>query len=185
MGACYWHGVGGFAGLCFIRHQHFWGVLDIQGRRSFLYRRGFISRGIYIKQNKPWLADPDPKPTPAWLGGAMRRSRAKTKKTYYSGSTSDRRNLPRAAVFLGNFLVVIAASRRARQRPSPLRGGHGEGLFYTDTKTTQKKSLHMRLPLTILPPREEACRQLQLFTYRDHHKRSCLNQSTAPTVGVR
>ena len=26
-----------------------------------------------------------------------------------------------------SFLVVIAASRRSRQRPSPLRGGHGHG----------------------------------------------------------
>ena len=40
-------------------------------------------------------------------------------------------------------------------------------------------------PLTILPPREEACRQLQLFTYRYRPKRSCLNQSTDLTVGVR
>ena len=39
--------------------------------------------------------------------------------------------------------------------------------------------------LTILPPREEACRQLQLFTYRHRPKRSCLNQSTDLTVGVR
>ena len=39
--------------------------------------------------------------------------------------------------------------------------------------------------LTILPPRKEACRQLQLFTYRHRPKRSCLNQSTDLTVGVR
>ena len=43
----------------------------------------------------------------------------------------------------------------------------------------------VRHRLTILPPREEACRQLQLFTYRHRHKRSCLNQSTPLTVGVR
>ena len=39
--------------------------------------------------------------------------------------------------------------------------------------------------LAILPPSEEACRQLQLFTYRHRPKRSCLNQSTDLTVGVR
>ena len=39
--------------------------------------------------------------------------------------------------------------------------------------------------LTILPPREEACRQLKLFTCRHRPKRSCLNQSTDLTVGVR
>ena len=42
--------------------------------------RNFISRGIGIGQNKPWLPTPDPKPTPAWLCGAMRQSRAITKK---------------------------------------------------------------------------------------------------------
>ena len=35
------------------------------------FRRNFISRGIGIGQNKPWLPTPDPKPTPAWLGGAI------------------------------------------------------------------------------------------------------------------
>ena len=33
--------------------------------------RNFISRGIGIGQNKLWLPTPDPKPTPAWLGGAI------------------------------------------------------------------------------------------------------------------
>ena len=55
-----------------------------------------------------------------------------------------------------SFLVVMAASWRSRQRPSPLRGGHGGGLcpfvvvtaevFYTSTQKQRKKSLHMRLP---------------------------------------
>ena len=52
--------------------------------------------------------------------------------------------------------MVIAASRRSRQRSSPLRGGHGGGLcpfvvvtaevFFTPTQKQRKKSLHMRLP---------------------------------------
>ena len=65
---------------------------------------------------------------------------------------SDRRNLPRAAVFLGGYCrfaavtaEAFAASRRSWRRSLPLRGGHRGGLFYTDTKTTQK-SLHLRLP---------------------------------------
>ena len=33
--------------------------------------RNFISRGIGIGQNKLWLPTPDPRPTPAWLGGAI------------------------------------------------------------------------------------------------------------------
>ena len=52
-----------------------------------------------------------------------------------------------------SFLVVMAASWRSRQRPSPLRGGRGGGLcpfvvvtaevFYTSTqKTTQKIAPH-------------------------------------------
>ena len=55
-----------------------------------------------------------------------------------------------------SFLVVMAASWRSRQRPSPLRGGHGGGLcpfvvvtaevFYTSTQKQRKKTLHMRLP---------------------------------------
>ena len=55
-----------------------------------------------------------------------------------------------------SFLVVMAASWRSRQRPSPLRGGRGGGLcpfvvvtaevFYTSTQKQRKKSLHMRLP---------------------------------------
>ena len=53
-------------------------------------------------------------------------------------------------------MVVMAASWRSRQRPSPLRGGRGGGLcpfvvvtaevFYTSTQKQRKKSLHMRLP---------------------------------------
>jgi len=65
---------------------------------------------------------------------------------------SDQCNLPRPAVFLGGygrFVAVtaeaFAASRRSWRRSLPLRGGHGGGLLYIDTKTTQK-SLHMRLP---------------------------------------
>ena len=67
---------------------------------------------------------------------------------------SDECNLPRAAVFLGGYrrsaavtAEVFAASRRSWRRSLPLRGGsgHGGGLFYTDTKATQKL-LHMRLP---------------------------------------
>ena len=47
-----------------------------------------------------------------------------------------------------SFLVVMAASRRSRQRPSPLRGGHGRGLcpfvvvtaevFFTPTQKQRK-----------------------------------------------
>ena len=51
------------------------------------FRRNFVSRNIGIEQNKPWLPIPDPKQTPAWLGGTMRRSRAIiTKKTYCFGT---------------------------------------------------------------------------------------------------
>ena len=62
---------------------------------------------------------------------------------------SDKRNLPRAAVFLGGygrFVAVtaeaFAASRRSWRRSLPLRGGHGGGLLYIDTKTTQKIASH-------------------------------------------
>ena len=64
-------------------------------------------------------------------------------------SCSDERNLPRAAVFLGGYgrfaavtAEAFAASRRSWRRSLPLRGGHGGGLFYTDTKTTQKNASH-------------------------------------------
>ena len=55
-----------------------------------------------------------------------------------------------------SFLVVMAASWRSRQRPSPLRGGHDRGIcpfvvvpaevFFTPTQKQRKKTLHMRLP---------------------------------------
>ena len=45
------------------------------------FRRIFISRNTGIEQNKPWLPIPDPKPTPAWLGGWMRWRRVAKKKT--------------------------------------------------------------------------------------------------------
>ena len=35
----------------------------------FFRRIFFFPRGIGRDQNKPWLPIPDPKPTPAWLGG--------------------------------------------------------------------------------------------------------------------
>ena len=65
---------------------------------------------------------------------------------------SDERNLPpRAAVFLGGYgrfaavtAEAFAASRRSWRRSLPLCGGHGHGggLFYTDTKTTQENASH-------------------------------------------
>ena len=62
---------------------------------------------------------------------------------------SDACNLSRAAVFLGGYChfaavraEVFAASRRSWRRSLPRRGGHGGGLFYTDTKTTQKFTSH-------------------------------------------
>ena len=62
---------------------------------------------------------------------------------------SDKRNLPRAAVFLGGYCrfaavtaKVFAASRRSWRRSSPLRGGHGGGLFTPTQKTTQKFASH-------------------------------------------
>ena len=55
-----------------------------------------------------------------------------------------------------SFLVVMAASRRSRQVPSPLRGGHGGGrcpfvvvtaeVVFTPTQKQRKKTLHVRLP---------------------------------------
>ena len=48
------------------------GCLTTPSAGPFL-RRNFISRGIGRDQNKPWLPNPDPTPTPAWLGGWMRR----------------------------------------------------------------------------------------------------------------
>ena len=63
--------------------------------------------------------------------------------------SSDRCNLSRPAVFLGGygrFVAVtaeaFAASRRSWRRSLPLRGGHGGGLLYIDTKTTQKIASH-------------------------------------------
>ena len=46
-------------------------------------RRNFISFGYGRDQNKLWLTDPNPKPTPAWLSGAMRRPRAMTKNVLF------------------------------------------------------------------------------------------------------
>ena len=43
-------------------------------------RRNLVSCGYGRDQSKLWLTDPNPKPTPDWLSGAMRRSRAITKK---------------------------------------------------------------------------------------------------------
>ena len=70
-----------------------------------------------------------------------------------------------------SFLVVMAASWRSRQRPSPLRGGRGGGLcpfvvvtaevFYTSTQKQRKKTLHMRLPPFLS---QEPAWGLRLFT---------------------
>ena len=63
--------------------------------------------------------------------------------------SSDERNLPRAAVFLGGYgrfaavtAEAFAASRRSWRRSLPLCGGHGGVFFYTDTKTTQENASH-------------------------------------------
>jgi hypothetical protein len=50
------------------------------GSRPLFSLGGLVSCGYGRDQNKLWLTDPNPKPTPACLSGAMRRSRAITKK---------------------------------------------------------------------------------------------------------
>ena len=44
------------------------------------FHRNFICRGFGSGQNQLWLTNPNPKPTPAWLGGGVRRPRAIAKK---------------------------------------------------------------------------------------------------------
>ena len=43
-------------------------------------RRNFIPRRPNFRKNQTGLPDPNPKPTPAWLSGSMRRRHATTKR---------------------------------------------------------------------------------------------------------
>ena len=96
---------------------------------------------------------------------------------------SDQCNLPRPAVFLGGygrFVAVtaeaFAASWRSWRRSLPLRGGHGGGLFYTDTKTTQKIASHATSAFFItgtclgFAPLHGTCAARRFFR-RNHRKR--------------
>ena len=46
------------------------------------FRRHLISCRPKLRQNETWLPNHNPKPTPAWLGGAMRRRGATTTKKH-------------------------------------------------------------------------------------------------------
>ena len=98
-------------------------------------------------------------------------------------SNSDKRNLPRPAVFLGGygrFVAVtaeaFAASRRSWRRSLPLRGGHGGGLLYIDTKTTQKIASHATSAFFItgtclgFAPHRGTCAARRIFR-RNHRKK--------------
>ena len=83
-------------------------------------------------------------------------------------------------------MVVIAASWRSRQRPSPLRGhggglfplrgGHGGGLLYIDTKTTQNIASHATSAFFItgtclgFAPHRGTCATRRIFR-RNHRKK--------------
>ena len=70
-------------------------------------RRNFIPRRPKPHQNLTGLPSHNPKPTPAWLSGAMWQSRAITKKTYYLG-TFFFANLRRTGAFFvtSSFLIL-------------------------------------------------------------------------------
>ena len=96
---------------------------------------------------------------------------------------SDVRNLPRPAVFLGGYGLFVAvtaeafaASRRSWRRSLPLRGGHGGGLLYIDTKTTQKIASHATSAFFItgtclgFAPHRGTCAARRFFR-RNHRKK--------------
>ena len=111
-------------------------------------------------------------------------------------AASDRRNLPRAAVFLGGYCrfaavttaEAFAASRRSWRRSLPLRGGHGGGLFYTDTKTTQKFASHATSAFFItgtclgFAPLRGTCAARRFFR-RNHRKKKGKKRGKATSTG--
>ena len=98
-----------------------------------------------------------------------------------------------------SFLVVMAASWRSRQRPSPLRGGRGGGLcpfvvvtaevFYTSTqKTTQKIAPHATSASFItgtclgFAPLHDTCAARRFFR-RNHRKKEEKSRKKATSTG--
>ena len=81
-----------------------------------------------------------------------------------------------------HWLGCISRGTRAPYRSYDPRRNSAEPPRGTLAKLGRPRP-HGPRPLTILPPREEACRQLQLFTCRHRPKRPCLDQSTDLTVG--
>ena len=109
--------------------------------------------------------------------------------------SSDRCNLPRPAVFLGGygrFVAVtaeaFAASRRSWRRSLPLRGGHGGGLLYIDTKTTQKIASHATSAFFItgtclgFAPLHGTCAARRFFR-RNHRKKEEKSRKKATSTG--
>ena len=78
------------------------------------FRRNSVSCRPKLQQNQTGLPNHNPKPTPAWLGGAMRRSRAITKKrTIQAHFLLDYANLLARLTTLGkqNGGVPVVCSR--------------------------------------------------------------------------
>ena len=110
--------------------------------------------------------------------------------------SSDRCNLPRPVVFLGGygrFVAVtaeaFAASRRSWRRSLPLRGGHGGGLLYIDTKTTQKVASHATSAFFItrtclgFAPHRGTCAARRIFR-RNHRKKEGKKPKNPPPLAV-
>ena len=108
----------------------------------------------------PWQATEDV----GCSGNAMWCGIARLYFSQAAGS-SDQRNLPRAAVFLGGYCrfaavtaEAFAASRRSWRRSLPIRHSwwSRRTSFFTPTPKQRKKSFRMRLPPFFAPRAQEA-----------------------------
>ena len=104
------------------------------------FHRNFISRNIGIEKNTPWLPIPDPKPTPAWLGGSMRWRRVIKKKLFFSTAAAPAReprrqssvrfcsmpNPPQAGGGIDDRGSLCTAEARTSNSPSSMRPRENE-----------------------------------------------------------
>ena len=81
------------------------------------FRRNFISRGTGSKQNPPWLTDPNPKPTLAWLSGAMRNVMRRYHASYNKKRTICTYGGPACAVAIHGARGVIVRQFPGRFSP--------------------------------------------------------------------
>ena len=107
-------------------------------------RRNFIPRRSNLDQNQTGLPDPNPKPTPAWLGGWVRWRHATTKKYAFLYVFSRAAKNIRMVTFSLRFSAIFEQAELPGTQTGPNGPPNAKGTAYIATEiANSQKSGHL------------------------------------------